>query len=219
MHGAESHLAIIDTHRGRGRRFGRWKSGIGVPLSAGFICGFLVLLDSAAAANFSVSSPGYYYSINAMGPNPTLTLVRGNTYTFLINASTIHPFYIDSPGVLNNDIHSGTITYTVPLIASNYNYFCSIHGFGGKILTIAPPPPPPRPVIRLLSLAVGTDLVLRSTGTNTWSVNPQYSTNLGTTNWYALTVLSNRFLSGTNETFCGRPPGNRFYIRVSSHPN
>jgi hypothetical protein len=178
-----------------------------------------LLLHSASAADFTVTSPGYYYTINAKGPNPTLTLVRGKTYTFLINASSIHPFYIDSPGVQTNDISRGTITYTVPMAASNYTYFCSIHGFGGQILTVVPPPPPPPPVIRLLSLSVEVNLVLRSTGTNTWSVSPEYSTNLNTTNWFALTVLTNYFLRGINETICGRPPADRAFIRVVAHPN
>src|SRR5260370_28363110 len=93
------------------------------------------------ATKFCANS--YYYTINGAGVNPTLTLVQGRTYTFLVNASAVHPFFIDSPGVQNNDISQGTITYTVPSVASNYTYICSIHGFGGKILTVAPPPPPP----------------------------------------------------------------------------
>jgi hypothetical protein len=170
-------------------------------------------------ADFLVTSPGYYYTVNGAGVNPSITLVRGKTYTFQINASSIHPFFIKSPGVQNNDITSGTITYTVPLAASNYTYYCSIHDFGGKILTVAPSPPPPPPKIRLLSLSLTTNLVLRSTGTNTWSVKPEYSTNLTKTNWYALTVLTNRFVGGTNETICGRPPTKEAFIRVRSSPN
>jgi hypothetical protein len=191
--------------------------------NAAVLFGFTLLLDCAAAADFTVTAAGayshYYYSINSKGPNPTLTLVRGNTYTFLINASSIHPFYIDSPGVQNNDTYHGTITYTVPMAASNYTYFCSVHGFGGQILTIAPPTPPPPPVIRLLSLTYGSNLVLRSTGTNSWSINPEYSTNLNATNWFALAVLTNNYLNGTNETICGRPPENAAFIRLLSHPN
>jgi hypothetical protein len=188
-------------------------------LIAALLFGLALLLSNAAAADFTVTSPGYYYSINAKGPNPTLTLVRGKTYTFLVNASSIHPFYIDSPGVQNNDTYRGTITYTVPMAASNYNYFCSTHGFGGQIVTVAPPAPPPAPIIRLLSLTVSSNLVLRSTGTNTWSVDPEYSTNVNATNWLALTVITNRYLSGTNETICGRPPANPAFIRMSSRPN
>jgi hypothetical protein len=181
---------------------------------------FATLLFSQAAfgANFSVTSPGFFYAINGLQPNPTLTLVRGQTYTFAVNSDLDHPFLINSPGVQNNNISQGTITYTVPTVASNYNYFCSIHGFGAQILTVAPSPPP-TPTIRILSLAVSNNVVLRSTGTNGWSVNPEFSTNLTSTNWFALTVLTNNFLNGTNETICGRPPGSNVFFRIRSQPN
>jgi hypothetical protein len=142
-------------------------------------------------------------SINGNQPNPTLTLVRGKTYTFAVNAGPTHPFLINSPGVQNNNISQGTISYTVPTVASNYTYICSIHGFGAQIVTVDPP----APSVRILSLAVSNNVVLRSTGTNGWSVHPEFSTNLITTNWFALSVLSNSFLNGINETICGRPPG------------
>jgi len=178
----------------------------------------LLLSHAALAADFTVTSPGFFYAINGNQPNPTLTLVRGRTYTFAVSAASNHPFFINSPGVQNNNIFQGTITYTVPNVASNYNYFCSIHGFGAQILTVAPPPPP-APTIRILSLAVSNNLVVRSTGTNGWSVIPEFSTNLSATNWFGLSVLSNRFLNGTNETFCGRPPGSNVFIRIRSQPN
>lgn len=178
----------------------------------------VVFAGALPAADFSVTSPGFFYTINNQQPNPTITLVRGRTYTFAINASSIHPFFIRSAGVQNNNISQGTITFTVPNVASNYTYICSIHDFGGTILTVAPPPPPP-PTIRLLSLSVGSNMVLRSTGTNGWNVKPEYSTNLAQTNWFALTVLTNTLLNGTNETICGRPPGDSFFLRVRSQPN
>jgi len=177
-----------------------------------------LLAGRALAADFSVTSPGFFYSINGNGPNPTLTLIRGRTYTFAVDASSIHPFLINSPGVQNNDIAQGVITYTVPLAAANYNYFCSIHGFGAQIITVPPPLPAP-PTIRILSLSLSNNLVLRSTGTNGWSVNPEFSTNLMSTNWFALAVRSNNFLNGINETFCGRPPGSNVFLRIRSEPN
>jgi hypothetical protein len=170
------------------------------------------------AADFTVTSPGFFYIINGSQPNPTLTLVRGQTYTFAINTDSIHPFEIISPGVQNNNISQGIITYTVPTVASNYNYICSVHFFGARIITVDPTPPP-LPTIRILSLAVSSNVVLRSTGTNGWSVNPEYSTNLTTTNWFALSVLSNSFLNGINETICGRPPGSNVFLRIRSRPN
>src|SRR5215470_4616176 len=154
------------------------------------LVGFL-LAHAALAADFTVTSPGFFYTINSNQPNPTLTLVRGRTYTFAINSASDHPFFINSPGVQNNNIFQGTITYTVPNVASNYNYFCSIHGFGAQILTVAAAPPAP-PTIQILSLAVSNNLVVSSTGTIGWSVIPEFSTNLTTTNWFALSVLSNR---------------------------
>jgi hypothetical protein len=179
---------------------------------------FAICAQTVSAADFTVTSPGFFYTINNQQPNPTITLVRGRTYTFAINASSIHPFFIRSAGVQNNNVSQGTITFTVPNVASNYTYICSIHDFGGTIVTVAPPPPPP-PVIRLLSLSVSSNMVLRSTGTNGWNVLPEYSTNLAQTNWFGLTVLTNTFLSGTNETICGRPPGDSFFLRVRSQPN
>ncbi|MCI0746165.1 MAG: hypothetical protein L0Y58_12235 [Verrucomicrobia subdivision 3 bacterium] len=175
----------------------------------------LLFAQAVFAADFTVTSPGFFYAINGNQPNPTLTLVRGQTYTFAVNAGPTHPFEILSPGVLNNNISQGTITYTVPTAVSNYAYVCSIHRFRGQIITVAPPPP----TIRVLSLTISNNLVLRSTGTNGWSVNPEFSTNLTATNWFALTVLSNSFLNGINETFCGRPPGSNVFLRIRSQPN
>ena len=177
----------------------------------------LLLANAALGADFTVTSPGFFYSINGNQPNPTLTLVRGRTYTFAVSTDTDHPFLIRSAGVQNNDIFQGTITYTVPNVVSNYTYICSVHGFGAQIITVAPPPPPP--TIRILSLSVSNNIVLRSTGTNGWSVNPQFSTNLAATNWFALTVLSNSFINGVNETICGRPSATNVFFRIRSQPN
>lgn len=163
------------------------------------------------AADFTVTTPGSYFLINSK-VNPTLGLVRGRTYTFAVSTAINHPFEILSPGVSNNSITQGTITYTVPTNVANYGYICPIHDFGGSITTA---PPPVLPVVRIVGFTVSTNLTIKSTGTSTWSVLPQFSTNLGTTNWYSLTVQTNRYANGTNETICGRPPGNPVFIRVN----
>jgi len=166
------------------------------------------------AADFTVSSPGSSYTINGTAANPTLTVVRGELYTFSVGTSSVHPFRVlNSAGVTNNNISSGTITWRVPTNAVDYRYECSIHHFGGAIVTIPPP------AIRIVKLGVGQDLIVTSTGTNNWNLFPQYSTNLGGTNWLGLTVRSNRFSSGTNETFCGRPPGSNVFIRIQAQRN
>ena len=109
--------------------------------------------SSSQAADFSVTSPGSVYNVNGQQPNPTLILMRGQTYTFDINTDSSHPVQIVvdfggtpyNDGVDNNNISTGTITFTVPMNAPDtLAYICSIHFFGGTINIIdAPPPPPP----------------------------------------------------------------------------
>jgi hypothetical protein len=78
------------------------------------------------------------YIINSAS-NPTLTLVRGSTYTFNVNASG-HPFHIQTvntayssadvytSGVTNSGASVGTITFTVPGGAPNTLYYvCQMH--------------------------------------------------------------------------------------------
>ena len=89
---------------------------------------------------YSIDFNGTTYSVE----NPTLTLVRGGTYTFNVNQST--PFYIQTlPGVDGvdpastnistrniigldfNGVSNGTMTFTVPVAGtSGYNYASSI---------------------------------------------------------------------------------------------
>jgi hypothetical protein len=184
-----------------------------------YALGILLLggaLMSTNAADFNVTTPNSQFAFNINGVNsPTLTLVRGRTYTFAVSTTAgFHPFRINSAGASPNSITSGTITYVVPTNAVNYTYDCGFHGasMAGTIITV-PPPSPPVPTI--VSYSLGSSIVLRSTpATNTFSVIPEFKTNLNDTNWFALTVQSNRFVNGTNETFCGRPPGDNVFIRV-----
>ncbi len=172
----------------------------------------------AEAADFTVQTPGGQFAFQINGQNsPTLSLERGRTYTFDVATSSFHPFRLNAPGA-PSPTFSGTLTWTVPAAVANYTYDCAVHGISlqGTILTVAPSEPP---VIRILSLAVGGQLVIKSTGTNTWSVLPEFNTNLVSTNWSALTVNSNRFVNGTNETFCGVPPGTNVFVRIRSTAN
>ena len=184
------------------------------------VFGLLVSLSQTFAADFTVTTPNAQFAFNINGTDsPTLTLVRGQTYTFAVSTTPgFHPFHIESPGVVNNDISTGTMTYTVPTAAQNYIYFCTIHGLSmqGNISTIEPTSSPP--TIKILSLSVSNSIVLISTGTNTWNVLPEFNTDLGSTNWFALTVQTNRFANGTNETICGRPTGTNVFIRIRAMP-
>lgn len=79
--------------------------------------------------------------------DPALTLARGGTYTFVMEYSGTHPFYIKSldivgtngaynDGVTNNGALAGqTLTFTVPIDAPDTLYYrCSSHsGMGGTI--------------------------------------------------------------------------------------
>ena len=90
---------------------------------------------------FNVTNDGssfYVFNGAAVGNNPTLTLVRGITYTFNLNASS-HPFWIKTTsssgtgnayntGVTNNGDDNGVITFTVPGNAPNTLYYnCQLH--------------------------------------------------------------------------------------------
>jgi hypothetical protein len=103
-----------------------------------------------------VNSGSGSYTINGEGPNPTITLIRGNTYSLVINAPG-HPFWIQkvsggyssnniyNSGVTNNGTNTGTITFVVPSDAPNTLYYaCQYHSsMQGTILIIDPVPSPP----------------------------------------------------------------------------
>lgn len=183
----------------------------------------LCLADTAGwSADFSVVNNGLSaYTINGQD-NPGLTLQRGKTYTFSVNAIG-HPFWIKTvqgtgslngySNAANNGIQTGTVTLTLPNDAPGTLYYdCQIHAAMTGVITVIDPPVPPAPLI--LNLNVGTNLNLKFTGSNTFSYFPEFNTNLATTNWFALTVNTNVYASGTNDVICGKPPGDAIFIRI-----
>jgi hypothetical protein len=111
-------------------------------------------ISCGVAADFNVGNNGFSdYVINGVN-DPTLTLVRGRTYTFAINTPS-HPFWIKTNavtgntasytnGVANNGTGSGTLTFAVPVSAPNsLVYICSIHSAMQGTLIITNPPPAP----------------------------------------------------------------------------
>ena len=181
------------------------------------------LTTVGSAADFNVTSPSVF-AINGTNGNPTITLLRGRTYTFSLNTTPgFHPFAIGTSvfgpaptGVSGaNGQSSGTITFAVPVNAVNCLYYCTVHGatLSGSIVMVDPPPPP---TIRIVGLRLDTNLTLTSTlaSTNGLTMVPEFNTNLASGNWFALTVQTNRFANGTNEAICGRPPGDAALIRV-----
>ena len=188
---------------------------------------WLLCVGAVHAADFNVTSPGFFFAFNGTGSNPTITLERGRTYTFALNTTPgFHPFAIGTTafgsaptGVSGaNGGSSGTITFAVPMDASNCVYYCTFHGFGGNIVMVDPPAPLK---IQIVGLKVDTNLTVTATlaGTNGLTLIPEFSTNLLATNWFALTVQTNRFANGTNEAICGKPPGDRVFVRVRADQN
>ncbi len=101
--------------------------------------------------SFSVVNNGSVsYTINS-ATNPTLTLVRGTTYTFNISANG-HPFYIKSiqeagtagqfiEGVAGNGTQIGTLTFTVPADAPNTLFYdCQFHTSMTGLISVIPEP-------------------------------------------------------------------------------
>jgi len=107
--------------------------------SAGSSVGTVTIAVQPPQPDFFVTSPGFFYQISGLsGQNPVVTLKRGRTYIFSINTDLSHPFIIlgaPAGSVTNNNISNGTITFSVPTAAQNYDYQCSLHGFGNKINT------------------------------------------------------------------------------------
>jgi hypothetical protein len=123
-------------------------------------CQFAVLvlalgdLSGAAQTSFTVTPVGLTaYSINGTN-NPTLTLTRGVTYLFNVNA-TGHPFWIKSVsstgtnnayanGVVNNGVQVGTLSFAMPTNAPTPLFYnCQFHIAMKGTLNIVDPPSPP----------------------------------------------------------------------------
>jgi hypothetical protein len=101
------------------------------------------------AKNFSVINSGAgSYTIDGATANPTLTVVRGFTYFFTVNASG-HPFWLQttpgaynssltySTGVTNGGTQAGILTFTVPAGApSTLYYICQNHSIMNGTITV-----------------------------------------------------------------------------------
>lgn len=115
---------------------------IGVPGSRGAtgFTGSRGLPGMSYVANYQVSNSGSSsWEIDNVSGDPTLTLVRNQTYFFTVNASG-HPFQLQttsgaynssnsfSSGVVGSGTQSGGITFSVPVGApSTLYYVCQFH--------------------------------------------------------------------------------------------
>ena len=102
---------------------------------------------SAGGVTYTVTNSGASDYLIAGAADPTLTLVKGATYYFSVNAPG-HPFWIKTEqvtgtgsnytsGVTNNGVDSGIVTFSVPFDApSTLYYICQFHGSMSGILNI-----------------------------------------------------------------------------------
>jgi hypothetical protein len=106
--------------------------------------------SARAATNFNVTNnDSAAYTIDSVD-NPNLTLTRGQTYTFAVNTSGTHPFWITTArgaaqapttnafnqGVTNNGAGPmATVTFVVPASApATLFYQCGFHdAMGGQL--------------------------------------------------------------------------------------
>jgi len=204
-------------------------------ISVGWMCAWLgaamVGYAPLSAASLPVSNVGTSaYRIQGTN-NPTLTLARGVTYVFSVNAPG-HPFWIKTvrstgtgnaynTGVTGNGVASGTLTFAVPANAPNTLFYnCQFHSaMTGTLNIVDPPTPPPA---RIVSLSVGTSVVVQSTGTNGWAPVPEYTCDLTETNWTAPASFTNTFAGGTNTTTFAPPDpvcGPAVFIRIRQRAN
>ena len=174
--------------------------------------GGLVLVVGLRSADIRVETPGGQHNFLFNGTNAgTLTLVRGQTYTFDVDTSSQHPFQIQSPGVVNNEINTGQLTYTVPTNNASYIYVCPIHPWMfGDIFTVPPPE------VRILSLELGKDVVLSSTLIPDWKLQAEFATNLHQGEWSVLPIATNRISGNRVDSICGRPEGDSIFIRLKA---
>lgn len=195
------------------------------------VCLLVFVPTFLRAADFTVTSPNFWFAINGQEPNPEITLTRGQTYTFEVNTDVIHPFAIsttDFPftpaaGVSNNEVSQGTVTFSVPLDAPDTLYYlCSQHFFG-NIITIVDPPPPPAPNVKIISISLtSSNVTLKSLGTNGWTGIPEFSSNLLSSSWSVVPNYSNTFSNGTNTAIFNRLEaicGPNVYLRVRNTTN
>jgi hypothetical protein len=95
---------------------------------------FQVAQNAKESVNFRVENSRTSAYVIDYQSNPTLSLVRGNTYTFTLVLDGVFPFYIKTQptlgttnqyndGVTNNGATTGTITFTVPQDAPDTLYY------------------------------------------------------------------------------------------------
>jgi len=161
----------------------------------------------------TITTPGGSFAFSVDGSpanNPTIALQAGVTNVLNIQTASFHPVVITTnssiaalyPGASPQDVNSQPIALRTPSsgFPTTLFYVCAVHGFFGQIQLTGPqsPVPPPNTI---LSLQIGTNIVMISTGTNsTWQLIPEFNSNIVGGAWATVPGFTNTFLSGTNTT-------------------
>jgi len=162
--------------------------------------------------NLVTGGNGSNYTINNQA-DPQLTLQRGVLYVFQLSGIGGHPFYIKSAlgsssmgrydtGVTNNGSTSGSLFFAVTTTTpTNLFYQCGAHfDMNGALKIIKPA----APTVRIVYLTVTNGIFMKSTGTNGWSVAPEFKCGLGAASWSAVANFTNTYAAGTNTTTFNR---------------
>ncbi len=176
----------------------------------------------------------YNYSVDG-GPaeSPTIELYAGVTNVLDIQTDEDHPVVVTTTpdpndwydGANPEDVNNTQIFLVTPATGypSVLYYVCPLHYFYGEIHFSYPPPPLAPPQNTILSIKVGTNVVMTSTGTNTtWSLVPEYRSNLTLGGWAPVPSYTNTYANGTNTTVFNRLDpicGPNVYLRVRQRQN
>jgi hypothetical protein len=194
-------------------------------------------IQSCCQAQFHtnvITTPGGVssFTVDGTGGNPTINLTAGVTNILRINSSGSHPVVITKTintsdrytNASPQNINSGSITLNTPGTGfpTTLFYMCSVHGFFGQISFTVPASPVPPPNL-ILSIMVGTNIVMKSTGTNTtWLLIPEYNSNLLNATWAPVPSFTNNLVNGTNTTVFDRLDpicGPNVFLRLRQQKN
>lgn len=209
----------------------------------------LMAATAFGQATFDISNTGFQYFVNGTNNTgtgmgsvsgtptnncPPLVLTAGTTNQFVVSVQSFHPFNIvtnaPGPSAVNYSgaspqaVTSSTMTVIIP--ATNYPttlyYECSKHFFYGVINIVPPSPtsPPPNTIISIVVTPTG--ITVTSSGTNTsYTMVPQFNSNLVTGLWQDVPSYSNNFANGTNFTTFNRLDslcGSNVFLRLTQRP-
>jgi hypothetical protein len=185
-----------------------------------------------------ITTPGaaFNFTVDNVPNNPTINLTAGVTNILLINTTAgFHPVIITTDptpftfaneysGASPQNVSTAPMSLITPAsgFPSKLYYMCSFHWFFGEIDLTGVVGPMPNPN-QILSIQVGTNVVMTSTGTNTtWLLIPEFNSNLVGGVWAPVPTYTNSFANGTNTTVFDRLDpicGPNVFLRIRQHQN